>query len=73
MTLVTVRVQSRAKTPGVERTGERAFKVRVRSIPEKGRANREVITRLADFLDIPPSQLKIVKGRATSSKTIQIV
>ena len=73
MTLVTARVQPRSKTPGVERISEKEFKVRVRSAPEKGRANREVVTRLADFLDVPPSRLKIVRGRTGSNKTIQIV
>jgi uncharacterized protein YggU (UPF0235/DUF167 family) len=50
MTLLTVKVQPRAKTPGVEKLGEGLFRVRVKAAPEKGRANREVAERLAEYL-----------------------
>ena len=70
--IVTVKVQPKAKSAGVERTGENEFKVRVRAAPEKGRANREVLERLADFLGVPPSRLTILRGETSSLKTIRI-
>ena len=39
-TIITVKVQPRSKTPGVEKLGEDVFRVRVLAAPEKGRANR---------------------------------
>jgi len=70
--LIEVKVQPRAKAPGVEETGPGAYRVRVRSAPEKGRANREVAERLAEFLDVPPSRLTLVRGAASSRKTFRL-
>ncbi len=69
---VVVKVQPRSKSPGVEAEGDGTYRVRVLAPPEKGRANREVIERLADHMDIPPSRLKIVRGGTSSRKTIRI-
>ncbi len=68
--LIEVKVQPRAKAPGVEETGPGAY--RVRSAPEKGRANREAAERLAEFLDVPPSRLTLVRGAASSRKTFRV-
>jgi uncharacterized protein (TIGR00251 family) len=70
--LLTVKVQPRAKKPGLEQVGPRAFRVRVRAAPEKGRANREVIERLAEHLGVPPSRLTIVRGETSSEKWIEV-
>jgi uncharacterized protein (TIGR00251 family) len=71
-TLLSVKVQPRSKTPGVEKLPDGSFRVRVLTAPEKGRANREVIERLAEFLDVPPSRLEIVRGETSSSKRIRV-
>lgn len=67
-----VKVQARSKKPGVDRLGGSEFQVRVRAAPEKGRANREVIERLAEFLDVAPSRLRIVRGETSSRKTLRL-
>jgi uncharacterized protein YggU (UPF0235/DUF167 family) len=72
MTLLTVKVQPRAKTPGVEKLGEGLFRVRVKAAPEKGRANREVAERLAEYLDVPPSRLVLVRGAASGHKMFRL-
>ncbi len=71
-TIITVKVQPRSKTPGVEKLGEGVFRVRVLAAPEKGRANREVIERLAAYLAIPPSRLALVRGAASPHKTFRL-
>jgi len=70
--LLTVKVQPRAKTPGVEELGPGAYRVRVRAAPDKGRANREVVERLAEFLGVPPSRLVLVRGAASSHKVFKV-
>ncbi len=70
--LLTVKVQTRSKTPGVEEIGADAFRVRVAAAPEKGRANREAIERLAGYLDVPPSRLTLVRGGASSQKVFKV-
>jgi uncharacterized protein YggU (UPF0235/DUF167 family) len=71
-TNLTVRVQPRSKTPGVEKLGEGSFRVRVLAAPEKGRANREVAKRLAEYLDVAPSRLTLVRGAASSHKLFRL-
>jgi len=70
--LLTVKVKPRSKSPGVDKLTSGSFRVRVRAAPEKGRANREVIERLAEYLDIPPSRLTIVRGETVSNKLIRV-
>ncbi|MFO7733406.1 MAG: DUF167 domain-containing protein [Candidatus Aminicenantes bacterium] len=70
--LFAVKVQPRSKSPGVEKLGKGEFRVRVLAPPEKGRANREVIERLAEYLDVAPSRLKIVRGETSSRKTVRL-
>jgi uncharacterized protein len=65
---LSVRVQTRASKPGVEQTGEREYKVRVRSAPSKGEANAEVLGLLASYLNVPRSRLTIVRGASSHHK-----
>jgi uncharacterized protein YggU (UPF0235/DUF167 family) len=70
--LLAIKVQPRSKTPGVEKLADGSFRVRVLAAPDRGRANREVIERLAEFLDVPASSLKIVRGETSSRKRIRV-
>ena len=70
--IVSVKVQPRSKAPGVEKLADGSFRIRVLAAPDRGRANREVIDRLAEFLDVPPSRLKIVRGEASSNKRVSV-
>jgi uncharacterized protein (TIGR00251 family) len=72
MMLIVVRVFPRSRLPGVEKERDGTYRIRVSAPPEKGRANREMISRLADHMRIPPSKLKIVKGEKSSRKTVLI-
>ena len=47
-------------------------KVKVKSAPEKGKANRELLKFLSTLLKIPFSSLKIVRGESSPLKTIFI-
>ncbi len=71
-TLLEVKVQPRSKRPGVEKLADGSFRVRVLAAPERGRANREVVERLAEFLDLPPSRLSVVRGEASSNKRVKV-
>ena len=70
--ILTVKVQPRSKAPGVEASGPDEYRVRVRSAPEKGRANREVVERLAGHLDVAPSRLTLVRGASSSRKQFRL-
>lgn len=67
-----MKVQPKAKKVGVEKIGEGTYKVRVHAAPDKGAANKEVIISLADYFDVPPSTIKIVRGQTSRDKVILI-
>jgi uncharacterized protein YggU (UPF0235/DUF167 family) len=70
--ILTVKAQPRSRAPGVEETGPDAFRVRVRAAPERGRANEEILERLAAHLGVAPSRLRLVRGAGSSCKTFRL-
>jgi uncharacterized protein YggU (UPF0235/DUF167 family) len=70
--ILTVKAQPRSRAPGVEETGPDAFRVRVRAAPERGRANEEILERLAAHLGVAPSRLTLVRGAGSSCKTFRL-
>lgn len=69
---ITVKVQPRASKPGIEKTGEREYKVRVKASPDKGQANAEVIELIAQHFHIPRSCVKIARGQTSRIKMLII-
>ncbi|MFO7866447.1 MAG: DUF167 domain-containing protein [Candidatus Aminicenantes bacterium] len=69
---IQVKVQTRARKPGIEKTGPGAYKVKVSSPPEKGKANQDVINAMADYFQCPSSWIRIVRGHKSNQKQIEI-
>lgn len=64
--------------PGASRTGlagtyGNALKVRVAAPPADGRANRELIEYLAEFLGVARGNLTLLKGETGRRKTIVVL
>ena len=72
MKYINVKVQPKAKKVGVEKIDDDTYKVRVHAAPEKGVANKEVIVSLAAYFDVPPSKIRIVRGKTSRTKLIEI-
>lgn len=49
---------------------EEYLKVSIISVPEKGKANKELLDFLSKMLDIPKSSIEIVKGQTDQWKKI---
>ena len=49
-----------------------ALKIRVSKPPEKGKANREVEALICSSLEIPTGSVRIVKGRTSARKVIEV-
>jgi uncharacterized protein (TIGR00251 family) len=63
--------------PGAARSGivgrhGDAWKLRVRGAPERGRANADVISLLAETLGVPERSLKLVSGHASRDKVVEL-
>lgn len=70
--LLAVRVRPGAQRAGVEKLGSGGYLVNVVSPPEGGKANREVIARLAEYFGVPASKLRIVRGEKSRLKLVAI-
>jgi uncharacterized protein YggU (UPF0235/DUF167 family) len=70
--LLAVKAQPRSRAPGVEALGPDRFRVRVTAAPDKGRANAEIVERLAAHLGVPPSRLTLVRGATSSQKLFRL-
>jgi len=68
--IVTVKVITNSRRPGVEVDDAGRFKVRVSQPPQDGRANAAVLELLARHFNVRRSSLEIVKGAASRHKDI---
>ena len=67
---VTIKPGSRA--PGVKRISDNEYLVRVVSTARRGKANKELIDLLSNFLKIPKGNIEIASGFRSRKKKIYI-
>lgn len=48
-------------------------KIRIKAVPEKGKANKELVRFLAKELDLPKERVQIISGKNDPLKLIKIV
>lgn len=69
-TIINVRAQPRSSRAGMDGLIGDAVKVRIRSAPVDGRANRELVETLADEFDLPKSSVVFKSGETSKTKRI---
>jgi len=69
---VAVRVQPRARKQEIEEGVSGELKLKVKSPPFKGEANREVIELLASRFRLPSSRVKIIRGQRSRLKLVSL-
>ena len=65
-----VKVFPRAREQKIQKIREGEYTVRVLSPPSEGKANKEVIAALASHFHLPPSRVRIVKGKKSRQKIV---
>jgi uncharacterized protein (TIGR00251 family) len=70
--ILTVRVQPKASKREIVPITATEFRARLTSAPEKGRANRELLELLSEYLGLPLSRLKIIRGEKSRVKLVEI-
>jgi uncharacterized protein len=64
---------SRDAIEGIETRGDlSALKVRVRAVPEDGKANAAVAALIADWLDLPKRSATVTGGLTSRDKTVTL-
>lgn len=70
---LSIKVIPRAKkTEAVGRMADGTLKIRLKAIPEKGRANEELVRFLASELQIDRSQIEVVSGFTDTHKLVKL-
>ncbi|GMU74304.1 MAG: hypothetical protein AMXMBFR44_5010 [Candidatus Campbellbacteria bacterium] len=46
--------------------------VGIRTVPEKGKANEEVVRKIAKYLKVPQSSIRIIAGATSRKKVIEV-
>ena len=71
--IITVKVKPGAKTTQLVEQNEGVMTIKLKAIPEKGKANQELIRFLASHFDVAKSQITITKGLTSKTKTVTIL
>lgn len=71
-TIVNVRAQPRSSRPGLDGIVGDALKVKIRSAPVDGKANKEILETIADEFDVPKSRVSFKSGETSKTKRIII-
>ena len=67
--LLSIRAQPRSSKPGLELLpGGDAVKVRIRSAPVDGKANKELVETLAEAFSVPKSRVSFKSGETSKTK-----
>ncbi len=69
---IKVKVKTKAKQEKVVKIGDNNFEVWVKALPEKGKANEAVIKAIAKYLKIPQNSIKILTGKTSSQKILEV-
>ena len=71
--LINVRAQPRSSRAGLDGLIGDALKVRIRSAPVDGKANKELIETLADVFNLPKSRVVFKSGETSKTKRILLM
>jgi hypothetical protein len=71
--ILPIKVITRAKkTEFVERMSNGSFKIRLKAVPERGRANEVLLSFLAESLHAQKEDIEIVSGFTDARKLVRI-
>ena len=69
---ISVKVKPNSKTDKVEKADD-SFLIHVKEPPQENKANRAVINLLAEYFQVPKSQIIILKGKKSRQKIVEII
>ena len=69
---ISLTVKPNARHASIEKISELEFRIAVRAPAQEGAANRAVIDALAEFLAVPKSTIRIVRGQSSRRKLVEI-
>lgn len=68
--MINVKASPRSSRSGVDFGSEDALKVRLKSAPVDGKANKELVSVLSEVFDIPKSRVLFMSGETGKTKRL---
>jgi uncharacterized protein (TIGR00251 family) len=72
ITCIAVKVTAGAANSAISGWHDQHLRIRLSTVPERGKANAALIAMLAKSLELPRSAITIVKGQHNARKTIAV-
>ncbi len=69
---ILVKVKSKARKEGVEKTNDSHFVIHTKAVPEKGKANADIIRLLSEYFKLSQSHVSIISGHTSKTKVVII-
>ena len=70
--LIKVKVFPNSKKEEIYKKSEDSFEIKIKEKPERGEANKAVVSLLSSFLKIPKGKIKIIKGAKQRNKILYV-
>lgn len=71
-TQLTVQVTPNARKTEVTHWDGAVLKIKLHALPEKGKANKELIEFLSKFFKIPKTSITLIRGETSRNKTLKV-
>ncbi len=69
--VIQVKVKPNSRQPRLERAADGSLTAYLKSPPVEGRANEELIERLAEHFGVPKSRIRIKSGASSRTKLVE--
>jgi len=71
---INVKVTTKSKKDGIEfDSNQNLYKIKISIAPEEGKANKALIELLASYFKVKRSEIKIITGKTSKKKIIEII
>ena len=70
--IIEVQVKTNSKQQKIQKLSDKLYEIWVKSKPERGKANKELIKLLADYFGMHQNQIEIIQGSKSRNKVIKI-
>jgi uncharacterized protein YggU (UPF0235/DUF167 family) len=68
--IIEIKVKTKQQENSITRMEDGTYKISVKALPDKNKANIEVINLISKHFDIPKSQISIQTGQTSTKKRI---
>lgn len=72
MRKITVDVKTNSKEKKIEKISNNLYRVRLKATPVEGKANKQLISMLAEYFGVAKSQIEIRVGKTSKTKVLAI-